>query len=331
MLLFFRRRRPGADPEALTQAAHKASAPETAPVGRATAELRRPVGLITAFVLPSLLLYLVFFVYPMLQSVWLSLFDGSPESDKYVFVGLGNFRRLLFSDSMFWRSLSHSLQFVLVAGTGTLILALALANGLTYCGRGRSFFRVVFLFPNVMAAVAVAILWSFIYNPSFGLLNALLRLLHLEQFAHAWLGEPYTALPALMVAQIWMQAGFYVVLFYAGLLRIPTDFLEAARIDGCGPWQEFIHIRLPLLREILRVGVLYVVIHSLNVFALVFLVNDGQSNKYNNVLLTYLYEHGFQNGNFGYACAIAVMVVVLVLTSAFVLNRLFGNSREELS
>ena len=222
----------------------------------------------------------------------------------------------------------HNFEIDVIAGTSTIVLALALALALTRCGPGRSFFRVVFLFPNVMAVVAVAILWSFVFNPSFGILNGLLRMVGLE--GRAWMGEPRTALPAIMVIQVWAQAGFYMVLFYAGLLRIPADYLEAARIDGANAFQEFRHVTLPLLSEILKIAILYVIINSINVFALVFLINEGTSAKYTNVLLTYLYESGFTHKNHGYACAIAVVMLLMVLGVGFLVNRLFRDKTVEL-
>src|SRR5690606_7741732 len=128
-----------------------------------------------------------------------------------------------FSDSVFWMVFWHNLQIVVIAGITTLVLALGTAVALTKIRRGRNFFRIVFLFPNIMSAVATAVLWSFIFNPSFGIVNGLLRGIGLDEWAHAWLGEPGTALPVTILVHIWTIAGFYIVLFYAGLLRIPAD------------------------------------------------------------------------------------------------------------
>lgn len=319
------------------------------PARKATAEFTRPWPLIIAFLAPAVILYLVFFIYPMLQSVKLSQYEGNfvsansgaapstvnkdgskNQPDQLRYVGAGNYRKLLMNDKMFWTCVWHNVQFVLISGILTLILAMALALSLTRCGRGRDFFRIVFLFPNVMAVVAVAILWSFIFNPSFGVLNAILHSLGLDRFSHAWLGEPATSLPAIMIIQVWMSAGFYMVLFYAGLLRIPADYLEAARIDGASFVQEFRHITLPLLSEILQIAITYIIINSLNVFALVYLINEGRPSRYTNVLLTYLYEQAFTNYNYGYACAIAVMMLVLVLSASFLVNRVFRHKMVEL-
>lgn len=298
--------------------------------GKATADLHRPWPLILTFLAPAVFLYVLFFVYPMAQAIGLSFFKGGPASQKFEYVGASNFRELLLNDPVFWQILWHNVQFVLAAGTSTLVLALALAIGLTRCGRGRDFFRVVFLFPNVMSVVAISILWSFVFNPSFGVLNGVLRRIGLESLCHAWLGEPRTALPAIMAIQVWTTVGFYIVLFYAGLLRIPKDYMEAAEIDGANGWQQFRHITFPLLNEILKIAGVYVVIQSVNIFALVYVINEGTPNRYTDVLLTYLYERGFQNGEFGYACAIGVVILVLVLSFAGLANRLFSRENVEL-
>lgn len=301
------------------------------PSGRAAnADLTRPRALIIGFLAPALLPYLAFFIYPMLRSVYLSLFRGSLQSGQFTFVAFENYRKLLFEDPMFWRCVAHNLAFVFVSGALTLLFGLAIALALTRIQRGRAVFRVIYLFPHVMAVVAVTILWSFVYNPSFGLLNGMLHTLHLDHLAHAWLGEPNTALAALILAHVWMQVGFYVILFQAGLLRIPAEYLEAARIDGAGPVQEFRHVTLPLLSEITRISMIYVTISALSVFALVYLVNEGEPNKYNEVLMTYLYRQGLRNGQFGYASAIAVAVVVLVLFAGWLVNRIFADKTVEI-
>lgn len=295
---------------------------------RATDDLKRPTALIWTFLAPATLLFLAFFVYPLLNVIWISLHEGNVASEKLTWTGLSNYKRL-FSDSVFWWMLKNTLLVVSIGGVATLVLALATAVGLTKIGRGRDFFRTVFLFPNIMSAVATAVLWSFIFNPSFGIANGLLRSLHLEQYTRAWLGEPGTALPVVILVHVWTIAGFYIVLFYAGLLRIPGDYLEAARIDGASGWQEFRHISLPLLSEILKIGTIYVIINSVNVFALVYLLNEGGAARYNGVLLTYMYEQAFSNGAYGYACAIGVVTLVTVLACAGLVGLLFKDPEGE--
>ena len=294
-----------------------------------TADLTRPARLIILFLAPSLILYLVFLIYPTLQVVKLSFFRGSASAKTFEFLGLENFSNLV-RDENFWNALGHNLLFILFSGTATLVLALILAQCLVYCTRGRTFFRVVFLFPNVMAIVVVTVLWSFIFNPSFGILNALLGLLGLGKFCHAWLGEPRTALFSLMVIQVWGQVGFYIVLFYAGLLNIPQDLIEAARIDGANGFHLFFKVTLPLLSEMLQIAVIYIIIHSLNLFSLVYIINEGQPSRYNDVLLTYLYEQGMKNNNFGYACAIGVAMLIIVVAITMLVIRIFSKRTVEI-
>ena len=294
-----------------------------------TADLTRPSRLIVLFLAPALILYLVFLIYPMLRVVKLSFFRGSAAAKTFDFVGLENFSNLV-RDENFWNALGHNLLFILFSGTATLVLALVLAQCLAYCTRGRTFFRVVFLFPNVMAIVVVTVLWSFIFNPSFGILNALLGLLGLERFCHAWLGEPRTALFSLMVIQVWGQVGFYIVLFYAGLLNIPQDLIEAARIDGANGFHLFFKVTLPLLSEMMQIALIYIIIHSLNLFSLVYIINEGQPSRYNDVLLTYLYEQGLKNNNFGYACAIGVAMLIIVVAITMMVIRIFRTRTVEI-
>ncbi|MGI8907494.1 MAG: carbohydrate ABC transporter permease [Candidatus Sumerlaeaceae bacterium] len=287
-------------------------------------DLVQPRSLIIGFLAPAVLLYLLFFVYPVAQAMVYSLYRGSPLTGNFHWVGLRNFYRLLFEDDIFWRCVRHNLAFVFVGGALTLLLGLTIALALAKIDAGRSAFRLIYLFPHVMSGVAVTILWSFIFNPSFGLFNGMLRNVGLHTWTRAWLGEPYTTMPTLIVIHVWMSVGFYVVLFYAGLMRIPAEYQEAARIDGASAFAEFRHVTLPLLMEVTRISTIYAAISGLSVFGLVFLINEGNVNKYDEVLMTYLYDQGFKQGNFGYGSAIAVVSLVLVLVLAWLINRLFA-------
>lgn len=298
-------------------------------MNEATKSLRHPTRLIAGFLAPATLLFLVFFVYPLFNVIRMSFYEGNVTSEKVHWVRGANYTRLIH-DSVFWQMLGHNLLLVLIGGLGTLVLALATAVGLTRIGRGRTFFRTVFLFPNIISAVATAILWSFIFNPSFGIVNGFLRAVGLADYTHAWLGEPGTALPVVIFIHIWTIVGFYIVLFYAGLLRIPADYSEAARIDGASGWQEFRHVSLPLLQDIIKIATIYVIINSVNVFALVYMLNDGRAARYNGVLLTYMYEQAFDNGYYGYACAIGVVTLLTVLACAGLVSLLFPKDTVEL-
>lgn len=176
--------------------------------------------------------------------------------------------------------------------------------------------RAVVLFPQVISLVVVAILWMFMYNPSFGLVNSGLTLIGLPSLTHAWLGESATALPAVTLAFVWYAVGFYVMLFAAGMKGIPAEVIEAADLDGSHGFHKFRTIVWPMLWSVKRVAAVYVVVNVMNVFALVFLMTQGGPDRHTEVMLTYLYEQAFANSQFGYATALATanFVVAMVLS-----------------
>lgn len=268
---------------------------------------------IIAFLLPAALLYAGFFLFPMAQAFYIAMFRWRGLSMNREFVGLENFRELLFRDPIFWKALQHNLIFMVVALVIIIPVALLIAVALSKKVRGSETYRAVFLFPNIISVVAVAVLWSFIYHPRMGILNAFLKLAGLEQFASTgWLGEPDLALPALIATTIWYSMGFYIVLFLAGVQSIPQTFYEAACIDGASNWQSFRHVTLPLVWEILKMAIVYLIIHTLNIFGLVFIMTDGGPDNQTEVMLSYLYRLAFEESNFGYATALGVVAFILI-------------------
>jgi len=211
----------------------------------------------------------------------------------------------------------------------TLPLALFFAVVLAGRVRGAGFFRAVYLFPNVISVVAVATLWYFIYDHDYGLLNAALRLAGLESLQRTWLGDSRTALYAIIATSIWASLGFYILLFSAGVQNIPPAYLEAADLDGAGSWQKFRHVTLPLVWEVFKLGVLYLVIHALNLFGLVYVMNLNQPNSDTDVILTYLYQKGFAENDFGYAAAIASVGFVIILLTVLLSLRLLKRETVE--
>ncbi len=249
----------------------------------------------------------------------MSLYRWRGVSQVRVFVGFDNFSRL-FGDPVFWQSLAHNLALLIGAGGIILVLSLAIAHGVRGNSRSARVLRGVYLFPQVTPLVVVAILWMFIFNPSFGIMNATLRNVGLEKLAVPWLGTSGTALPAVGVAFVWHALGFYIMLFSAGLQTIPDEVREAATLDGAHGLALLWRVTLPMLWAVLRVAMIYLVINALNIFALVFLMTQGGPDRHTEVMLTYLYEQAFKNSDFGFATALAVanLVVVLLLSGMVV-------------
>lgn len=283
---------------------------------------------IASFVAPAVALYGLFVIVPVMEAFAYSLFRWRGISAHKDFVGLENFHRLL-EDPVFAQALMHNLVFLLVGGSVILVLGLAIAHAVHGSGGWARAMRSVYLFPQIISGVVVAVLWMFIYNPSFGVLNGLLKSLRLERLAMDWLGTPDTALWAVIVTFVWHGVGFYIMLFSAGLRTIPLEVHEAAVLDGAEGLYRFRTVTLPMLWAVLRVATVYATIGAMNVFALVFLMTTGGPDRRTETMLTYLYEQAFKNSEFGYATALAVANFVLVMTlSGLVLGVLRRDPQE---
>lgn len=273
------------------------------------------------FLSPAIALYAVFFVLPMLQAFYYAMFQWRGVSPNKQFVGLDNFRRLLTDDPVFWSSLGHNAAFLIASLVIVVPLALFFASALHAGVRGAGFYRAVFLFPNMISIVAVGVLWAFVYHPQIGMLNATLGLFgHNQQIG--WLGQPQTALPAVIVTSIWYSLGFYIVLFLAGVQSIPRSYYEAASIDGAGAWQSFTSITIPLMWEVLKLGIIYLVIHTLNIFGLVWVMTEGGPSYRTETMLTYLYRLAFPQSQSGLATAVGVIAFIIVFAVTMLFMRL---------
>lgn len=272
---------------------------------------RQKYRLIVPFLLPALLLYTVLVVYPALQSMYVSLHVWRGLSANMRFVGLQNFEKML-GDEIFWKALGHNLLYLVTLPFAIIGLALFFAFLITQGVRGASFFRITFFFPQVISLVAVGVLWSFIYHPTIGILNALLRLAGLGGLTRAWLGDPGFVLPAVGGVVVWHAVGFYMVLLIAAMQQIPNEFYEAGRLDGASPGQLFWNITLPLLWDTTQVAFVFLAIGALDMFAITqTMLIEGGPNRAGEVLATYLFRTAFVHSTFGYATAIAVTLFAI--------------------
>lgn len=272
---------------------------------------------IASFLAPSVLLYAIFVVIPVLQVLQLSMYRWRGVSQNRTFVGFENFARLA-GDGVFRKTVGNSLLFIGMAGPILIFAGVAVAHLLDSNTRVGKLARAIYLFPQVISLVVVAILWTFIYNPSFGLLQGLLKAVGLSSWVRPWLGDPALALPSVVIAFIWYALGFYGMLFSAGLKGIPEEIREAAELDGAIGLRRFFKVTWPLLWSIKKIASTYIVINVLNTFALVFLMTRGGPDRATDTLLTYLYEKGFSDFRFGDASAIGVanLILALLLTGA---------------
>ncbi|MEV6926453.1 sugar ABC transporter permease [Dactylosporangium sp. NPDC051485] len=288
---------------------------------------------------PALVLHVVFVLSPYAQAFYLSLTDWTGVAGEAHYVGAGNYARL-GGDSLFLDAVRNNAVMLVVVPIVTLGLGLFLASMLHLGGRdgrsgiaGSKVYQIVYFFPQLLSLVIVAVLWSFIYNPNTGLLNGVLRGIGLGSLARSWLGDPDLALPAVMAVLVWSSAGFYMVLFSAAIDGIPKELFEAALLDGAGRWDTFRRVTLPLVRDTVQVGFVYLGITALDGFAVVQVMTAGPGGPdgATEVIGLSLYRNAFTYGKFGYASAMGVALFFATLTLAVLALRAGRKERVELA
>ncbi|MCX5757278.1 MAG: sugar ABC transporter permease [Candidatus Hydrogenedentes bacterium] len=292
---------------------------------------------IASFLAPALLLFTTFVAIPSVRALGYSLrrWDGL---SKPVYIGFKNFTTLFRDSDLFLTALNHNLFLMAAGGSLTLLLALFFAAVLHRRIRGAALFRVAFFFPNVIASVAIALLWVLLYSTTnFGVVNNLL--LHLKD-ALAAIGVAWPsgwALPfpfvdskyviySIVPMMVWTATGFYMVLFLAAMENIPETFYEAARLDGASAFAQFRYITFPLIREVFTVGLVFLVIGTLKFFDAIWVMENQWPTKESHVLATVLYQKVFTEYNVGYGSAVAVLLFILVFLATLLTLRL---SRKE--
>jgi|SRR5579859_379654 len=285
--------------------------------------------LIVLFLLPAGLVYLAFFLIPAVWALYYSLFDWSGFSENMVFVGLGNFNQLLH-DPTFMMSLENTLVILVVGGVIIFALAFVLTVLVNSGIKGKKLFRAMIFLPNVVATIALTTLWAFIYNPRFGVLNSLFARIGWKAGAAFTFTSIDHIFWAMLVALIFMQVGFYLILLMAGMDKIPEEYYEAARLEGASQWQMFISISVPLLWDVIAVGMVLYSIFALKVFEFPYAFNQIWPPPQLYTVGIYLFIEGFGKRvpiyRLGYATAIGVVLQLIVLVIVLVLRR--GMRRE---
>ncbi len=266
------------------------------------------------FIIPAVVLLAAFLLYPALQTVRYAFTDYNiMRPDRIKFCGLNNFIEL-FQDKDFWIAVKNTLHFTVLVVPFQTALALALALLISSRRKGVSIFRAAYFSPQVTSMVVVAILWTVLYNsnPSSGLLNALLVNLGMEPCG--FLNDPKTAMNSITFMSAWQGAGYQMMIFLAGLQGIPKDQYEAASIDGAGKIKSFLYVTLPGLKNVISYVIMITVIQAMKLFTQPYVMTKGGPQNATRTLVYYVYEQGFQKRNFGYACAVAAVFFVIVIS-----------------
>lgn len=270
------------------------------------------------FLLPSLSGLILFMLVPILASLGLTVFEWDlltpPE-----FVGLNNFQRLL-GDETFWAALAHTLYFIVGYIPLVMSIALGLAVILNQKLKGVTFFRTAFFMPVVSSWVAVSLLWKWIFNPKFGIVNYLLGLVGMQ--GPSWLFDPTWAMPAIIITSVWKDIGFVMIMFLAGLQGIPEEYYDAAAIDGADKWRRFRHITLPLLSPTTFFALIILLINSFQVFDQVWIMTEGGPAGATSVLVQQIVKNAFSYNRMGYAAALSWVLFIFVFMVTAVQMRL---------
>jgi len=272
-----------------------------------------------AFAAPFVLLFGTFLALPILAAFLLSFTSfGIRDIQNPIgasVVGVDNYAKLL-SDAKFWKALGNTVYFVVVGVPLTLAVGLLIANGVSRgITRFRTAFRVGYYLPVITSIVAIAVVWRFLLNPDFGLLNMLLAQVGIT--GPNWLASPALAMPSIIAMAVWRNVGFAMVVFIAGLQAIPATLYEAAAIDGAGRWQAFRYVTLPMLRPTILFMLVITTIGYLQLFEEPFVMTGGGPLDATLSVTMYMYQQGFTFFHQGYASAIAYVLFVIVAIVAF--------------
>lgn len=272
------------------------------------------------YLLPALLVYGAFALYPLLRAGWISLYDWDGLSVGS-WAGLSNYTEVL-TDERLRAGLLHALVLMVFYAVLPLLIGLVLA-GIMHRSRvrGLGFFRTVVFLPQVVAMVVIAVAWRRVYA-SEGSLNSLLSAIGLDSLTRGWLGDYTFALPSVGVIGTWFETGLVTVLLLAGLSQVPKDLYEAARLDGVGPIREFLAVSLPSIRGEIAVALTLTVIASLKTFDLIFMTTKGGPGHSTTVPSYEVYRQGFEQGAVGLASAVGVVLTLIIFAISFVITRL---------
>ncbi len=280
------------------------------------------------FMAPSLILFVLIVLYPSIEALRLSLYRWSLFGSKE-FVGLLNYQRML-RDPLFWQSIRVTLIWTIGVVPCVMVLGLATALALNQPWlMGRGVFRTIYFVPVMTSIVASAFVWRWLFEPTFGVVNWILRQIGVAD-PPGWLASTTWALPALMIAGIWKQVGYAMVLFLAGLQTIPRELKEAAEIDGASPWRTFWHVTLPLLNPTVVFVAVILVINAFRVFSIPYVMTSGGFTYLTpggplhstRVFVLHIYDLAWKQFDFGYGAANAIVLLLMIMTVTLIQLRI---------
>jgi len=274
------------------------------------------------FIAPAFISFLIFVVYPVIASFVISGFNwgilGTPK-----FIGLENYK-MLFKDPVFIESLMNTIKWVIIYVPSSILVSLIVALAMDMPLRGIGFFRTMFYLPVMTPMVVCALLFVWIYNTEFGVLNYALSFLNISPIG--WLTDKRISLISVALMSIWKHSGYNMLILLSALQGIPESLYEAAALDGITPWRKLINIKLPLIMPSMYFVVLTSVIDAFQVFTEVFIMTKGGPGYSTHTVSYYLFANAFEYGKMGYACAMAVIMFIIILTVTLIQDRIMNKN-----
>lgn len=277
---------------------------------------------------PAALIYGFLYLYPAVSNLLYSTkrWDGVTKPQ---FVGLHNFKYLAFDDITFHKIVGNNIRFSFIVVILQTLFSLAFAIFLVKNTNSNIFLRTVFFFPTILSSVSVGLIWTFLYNPNFGFINATLKSLGLQSLAVNWLNDGRYSLYSIAIAQIWFHTGQMVVIYLAGLQQIPQELYESAEVDGASRWDQFKYVTWPMALPTTAVVVAYTTIQTFRAFDLVYAMTQGGPMNSSDLIVTHIYNMAFGAYKFGYASAESIILIIFVLLVTWIQRRTLRVRNEE--
>lgn len=278
------------------------------------------------FICPVIVMNLIFFCLPFLQSFAMSFFEWPLLGEK-TFVGLGNYQTLL-ADDQFRTSLLFTMKYTLFVTPALFLMAFILALLIDGKFKGVTLFRTIYFSPVVISMTSCSLIWLWIYNDLYGILNYILQKLHIIDEAILWMGSEKTSLPAIVFMITWKMAGFSMLIILAAFQSVDTEVYESAAIDGASKARQFFHITLPIIRPQVGLALIMSVIGSVLAFEQFLIMTKGGPTETTTTLVHYIYNTSFKYYNFGYGSAMTIVLLLIMLALSFAQMRLLKDPTE---
>lgn len=280
------------------------------------------------FVLPALLIFSIFYIYPFFKVFQLGLYEWDGIMPAKVFLGLGNFKEILLEDKVWWHSMLNAGYITLIALTFQNALAFTLALACDREIRLKNFYRLIFFIPPVLSEVVVGLVWQWILDGNYGVLNNWLIKLGFANLARSWLSDPRTALNCVAIVHCWKGFGWGFLIFLAGLQTIPKELYEAGRVDGASAWDSFRRITLPLMIPVTVLVAILTVLGTMQAFVLIIAMTGGGPAYHTQVPVLRILASMRGSSRFGYACAQGISFGLILVIISFIQYRFSHKARQ---